>query len=252
MNTNAIFQDPWPVRHFDQLASTNELAGQVANEGDLGPCWLHASQQTKGRGRLGRNWASPLGNLYATALFPFTGPVKDAPLVCFLAGLALTDAIIALQPDLAGVVKLKWPNDVLAKDRKLAGILVELGAHQGVSWLAVGIGVNLAVAPENAGQPAIALGELAKERDLNPTSFLARLDNALRNRISHFLDHGFSAARQDWLARTAHAGRTLSFTLNGHTETGEFLDLGEDGALVIRDPTGKPHHVRAGDVGLIG
>lgn len=249
----SIFETEWPTRRFDTLDSTNAYAVKLADGGENGPCWIHAESQTAGRGRLGRSWSSPVGNLYATALFPFAGSMSEAPLVCFLAGLAVIDAISDLHPSIMNRIRLKWPNDVVVADKKLAGILIETGSHKGSSWMAVGLGVNLDSAPTSIDRPTIALADLVEDNwTTNPAEFLAVLDSTFRRRLATFAKHGFSSAREDWLQRTTHKGRRLSYVDNGKTLEGDFLDLGEDGALVVRGHDGQAHHVRAGDVGLIG
>src|SRR5262245_22037504 len=94
-----LFTQAWPVVRFDEIDSTNEEARRRAQAGDIGPCWLTAKVQTAGRGRLGRQWDSPAGNLFATALFPYPRTPAEAALACFSAGLAVIDAAGAVGVD---------------------------------------------------------------------------------------------------------------------------------------------------------
>ena len=98
----AALAQPWPALWFDKIDSTNEEGRRRAEAGDFGPCWIAARRQTAGRGRRGRDWASPTGNLYTTALFPFDRSPEDAALLCFSAGLAVVDAIGAVGADTSG------------------------------------------------------------------------------------------------------------------------------------------------------
>lgn len=109
----------------DTLASTNTEALTRARDGEGGPLWVTARQQTAGRGRRGNEWVSTPGNLYATLLVSEPAAPEDAPQLSFVAGLAACDAIVACAPDLHAGLALKWPNDVLHRMQKLAGILIE-------------------------------------------------------------------------------------------------------------------------------
>ena len=131
-----------PVRqiHYDVVGSTNAEALVRARAGDLGPLWITARVQTAGRGRRGRTWTSPSGNLYATLLLGDPGPAAVAPQLSFVAALAVHDAIVAAAGQHALSLMLKWPNDVLCNDAKLAGILIE-GEGRPLA-VAIGIGVN--------------------------------------------------------------------------------------------------------------
>ncbi len=114
----------WPrglgLRRYETLDSTNEEARRVAKTGQRGPLWIVSREQTAGRGRRGRVWISESGNLFATLLMPVTTSLSAQ--LGFVAGLAATDAIIARAP--SAEVKLKWPNDVLLNEKKVAGILL--------------------------------------------------------------------------------------------------------------------------------
>lgn len=113
----------------------------------VGPLWITAARQSKARGRRGRAWSTPLGALAATLLLHPQETAEIAALRSFVAALALADAFEALGVP-RGAIGLKWPNDVLLYDSKVAGILLESsGAGRGLSHLAIGIGVNLTGEP---------------------------------------------------------------------------------------------------------
>jgi BirA family biotin operon repressor/biotin-[acetyl-CoA-carboxylase] ligase len=140
------FSRAWPVVRFDEIDSTNEEARRRVVSGDAGPAWLVARSQTAGRGRLGRQWDSPEGNLFATALLSYPGTPVQAALASFAAGLAVIDAAKMVGAETVALT-LKWPNDVLADGAKLAGILIETGSSGGGLWMAAGFGVNVTSAP---------------------------------------------------------------------------------------------------------
>jgi BirA family biotin operon repressor/biotin-[acetyl-CoA-carboxylase] ligase len=154
-----LLSQAWPITRFGEIDSTNEEARRRASDGDAGPCWLTTEVQTAGRGRLGRAWSSPKGNLFATALLPYPRPPAEAALACFSAGLAVLDAARSCGVD-AEQAKLKWPNDVLVGPAKLCGILIETGQINGSLWMAAGFGVNVEVAPERPDRPTKCLADL--------------------------------------------------------------------------------------------
>jgi BirA family biotin operon repressor/biotin-[acetyl-CoA-carboxylase] ligase len=241
----------WPIVRFDEIDSTNEEGRRRSAAGDLGPCWLTARTQTAGRGRLGRDWDSPTGNLFATALFEFPKPLTEAALVCFSAGLAVLDAAQALGVD-AEALRLKWPNDVLAGDAKLAGILIETGQAQGRLWMAAGFGINVATAPRRPDRPTACLSEMPGGQGKTAGETLAALDIAFRARLSSLLSAGFSETRADWLKHAAHMGRRVELNpISGRIE-GVMEGLAEDGALILRLADGSTTHVRAGEISLLG
>jgi BirA family biotin operon repressor/biotin-[acetyl-CoA-carboxylase] ligase len=241
------FPSAWPVHLFASIDSTNEEARRRATAGDLGPCWLLARVQTAGRGRLGRQWDSPEGNLYATALFAFPRPPAEAALASYSAGLAVHDAAKAAGVNATGL-KLKWPNDVLAGEAKLAGILVETGAIHGKLWMAAGFGVNIAHAPRRPDRPTACLRQVPGGQGVTSDQILTALDIAFRSRLASLLSEGFGPTRDAWLARAAHLNARV--TVSGIT--GLLKGLADDGALVLETEEGTPAHIRAGEISLLG
>jgi BirA family biotin operon repressor/biotin-[acetyl-CoA-carboxylase] ligase len=247
----SLFDQPWPVRRFDSLDSTNEEARRLAAGGDRGPVWLVAVRQTAGRGRQGRVWDSPTGNLFATAYFPFGYPLAQAGLVSFSAGLALLDAVRMLGAE-TSALRLKWPNDILAGAAKLSGILVETVSQPGGGMnLAVGIGVNVETAPEVPGRETCRVRDLPGCASATAADVLSRLDIGLRSRLRRLTTEGFASTRADWLAVSAHIGQRVETRTNTGVLSGVMRGLGEDGALVLETDDGEVL-VRAGDVSLVG
>ncbi len=145
-----------PIHLLDEIDSTNAEARRRAEAGDAASQWIVARRQTAGRGRRGREWNSDTGNLFATLLTVTHRPAIEAAQVTFVAALAVADLLDAFATP--GAVSIKWPNDVMLDRTKASGILIESGAQaSGALWLAVGIGVNLAHAPEGTERPATSL-----------------------------------------------------------------------------------------------
>lgn len=237
---------PWPEgvgRHLiDTVDSTNAHAFRMAPQ-QAGPCWFLAGEQTAGRGRRARAWASPRGNFHATLLLHPTEPAAAVALRSFAAALALRDAFVALT-GLPGAFALKWPNDVLLNGGKVAGILLEsAGAGQGVAQLAIGIGVNLIAAPEasqvepGALPPVSLLGETGLR--VTPEAFLNALAPAYAAWEQTFTQHGFAPLRRAWLDHAARLGQPIRARTGTETREGIFEAIDETGALILRQSHGS-------------
>lgn len=236
--------------NFPTIDSTNAEAARQRAAGEYGPVWICAKQQTAGRGRSGRAWSSPEGNLSATFLFPFLGTSGEAPRLGFAAALAVADTVAEHAPGLR--LRLKWPNDVLLEDKKISGILLEgLGANpDGTQAVAIGIGINLAThpAPSDTRWPAtsvVAETSVVPGRD----AALDLLDLRLVHWIERLSSEGFPAILAAWKARAAHLGREITVQTAEGPRNGRFADLDADGALVLETGRGRETFA-AGDVSL--
>lgn len=242
----------WPDGYdrivFDTIDSTNLEARRRLNTA-LGPCWFLAHAQTAGIGRRGREWSTQHGNFAATLLLPLTMPLNQAALQSFTAALALRDAFIAVGGSPADYT-LKWPNDVLLKGGKVAGILLET-MGKGPSHLCIGIGVNLAHAPSVTALEATAIlpKSLAGDAglDISAESFLNALAISFDTRQTQFHQGGFAAIRRDWLRYAVKLGeqitaRTVTEEINGRFET-----VDETGALVLHTSEG-PRQITAAEI----
>jgi len=226
--------------HLDRVDSTNLEAFRLFQGGESGPLWIWADEQTAGRGRLGRAWQSPPGNLYATFLWQSHAPQAAASQAGFVAALAVHDAVKALCPK--AQLRLKWPNDVLLDGGKLCGLLAEtLQASPLV--LAMGFGVNLAHAPAGLPYAAARLGA-----DVPPSVMLERLAEAFAARLSQWQEgRGFPSIREDWCARSVPVGTRMS--VDGRN--GQFAGLDASGALLFQETPNEVRTVHAGDVQLV-
>ncbi len=239
------------LRRFIEIDSTNEEARRLGDAGAEGPLWIVAERQTAGRGRRGRSWVSPPGNFMGTLLLrPRCGP-RQAGELSFVAAVAVFDAVEALLPPPARAgLRLKWPNDLLYDGRKLAGILLESSGVAGaeVTWLAIGIGINLAGHPEGVEFPATSLPAIGAP-PVAPDGALAALAAAFERWLAIWRGvQGFAAIREAWLARAAGLGEGLTVRLAQETFDGVFEGLAPDGALLLRLADGSLRQVSAGDV----
>lgn len=253
------------LESFASVGSTNALALERARAGDAGRLWLVSKRQEAGKGRRGRAWETPEGNLAATLLLSGLTDLKAAASLGFVAGLALGEALdavvpagrVAIAPDGAdlhrrqggcGRFELKWPNDVLAGGAKLAGILLESESLPAGGYaVAVGIGVNVVAHPDGLPYPATSLAALGSAADAE-TLFLALSDAWVDVAALWAGGRGLAAIRDRWLKRAAGLGCEVAVRLDGSVLRGVFETIDAECRFVIRDADGRSHAIAAGDV----
>jgi BirA family biotin operon repressor/biotin-[acetyl-CoA-carboxylase] ligase len=236
------------LQTHDRLASTNDEALRLAEAGAPAGLVVTAAEQTRGRGRHGRIWASPPGNLYASVLLRPDCAMAVAAQLSLVAGLALGEALVRLGPaDLD--LQLKWPNDVLIGGAKAAGILIEgtSDAAGRAAWVIVGSGVNIVSCPDGMPYPATCL---AREgfATLPPLAVLEAYLFELDHWLGRWREAGFGAVRRAWLARGFGLGGEIQLRLAGDELKGRFLDLTDTGALLVEQAGGRRREIAAGDV----
>src|SRR6185312_6560478 len=235
------------VRHmnYETLGSTNAEALALARAGECGPLWISARTQSAGRGRRGSHWVSPAGNLHATLLLSEPSQPAHAPQLSFVAALAVHDAVAATAPQLGPDLKVKWPNDLLVQNAKVAGILVE-GESNPRFAVVIGIGVNCALHPDNTDYPAVDLAGLGAL--VVPDALLQELAEAMQKRLAQWKGGlGFSATRADWLKRAAGLGEILRVRLPERELYGRFQGLDDAGRLLL-EQAGTVTPITAGEV----
>ena len=195
------------------LESTSTLLKQRAEAGAAEGLAIQALRQSAGRGRQGRGWDSPAGNLYISVLLRPAVPLREAPQWSFVAAVALAETLKPLLPKAARPM-LKWPNDLLLDGAKAAGILVETGvaANHELDWICIGIGVNIATKP--------SLPDRA-------TACLAAHWHNLR------LAQGFAPIRDAWLRHAPAMGAPVSVKRDGALIEGRFAGLSPEGGLLL-------------------
>lgn len=235
---------------LETVDSTNAYAMRIAQE-ISGPTWILAHEQTAGRGRQGRAWRDPKGNLAVSlVLFPDETPDRFA-LRSFVTSLALYRACAALTGQ-GDKFALKWPNDVLLEGRKMAGILLETTPLAGGKMaLIIGIGVNLAHAPDTATLETRALAPVsvqeATEHLIAPETFLNQLAEDYETLERQFQTEGFAPIRAAWLTHAAKLGKVIT-ARTGKTETiGLFDTIDETGHLVLQTSDGAKR-ISAADI----
>ncbi len=229
------------LHRHDLIGSTNDEALRLAREGAPDGTVVVARQQSAGRGRQGRVWISPPGNLYVsflirTARFPGLVPSCVSE-IGFVAALAVADTLDTI---IAGS-RLKWPNDVLLAGAKIAGILTEMTGDA----IVIGIGINVAHSPPDMPYPVVSaasLGAVATADDA-----LATLTDRLERRLTAWGAYGFGPVREAWLQRGPTLGQSLTARMGSSTVTGGYAGLAEDGALLLTTADGT-RRIVAGEV----
>jgi BirA family biotin operon repressor/biotin-[acetyl-CoA-carboxylase] ligase len=245
---------------FDSVGSTSTEAAKAAQAGDSGDVWFCALQQTAGRGRRGRAWQSPHGNLAASLLVvPDVDPSVAATLG-FVAGVSLNQALASIVPAATlktgidgadtsnGRIALKWPNDVLADGAKLAGILLE--AHKrpdGAMAIVVGIGVNVVEAPEGLPYPATSLRSLGL--DTSAETVFGALSDAWVDAVELWdRGRGVTEVLELWRRSAAGMGAEVAVNRDGDIVRGIFETIDEGGRLIVRANDNSRIAITAGDV----
>jgi BirA family transcriptional regulator, biotin operon repressor / biotin---[acetyl-CoA-carboxylase] ligase len=233
--------------HFAMIGSTNDEAKALARAGAADGTLVWADEQTAGRGRRGRLWLSPPGNLYLSLVQRPGGTAAHAAQLGFVAALGLGDALLALTgPALR--LSYKWPNDLLAGSKKLAGILLEseTSAGEPVDFVVIGAGTNLASKPEGIEFPATSLAEQGFPK-VTPARLLEAFARHFAEWSQRWRIDGFAPVRAAWLARASGVGQDIRVRLERSTVTGRFHDLDQDGALLLDGVEGR-RRIAAGEV----
>ncbi len=238
-----------PVRFVRQTGSTNADVAAAARDGAPEGLVIHAGEQTGGRGRLAREWVSPPGSSLSVSVLlrPDEVPVSRWTWLPLLVGVAVTDAVRAS----AGVAaKLKWPNDVLVDDAKLAGILVERVETVSGHAVVAGIGLNVSVPAADLPGGAVSLHAVSAARPTREDVLQAVLDELAAGYLRWREAEGSAEA---WLAaaytdRCVTLGQHVRVSLPGtRTVVGRAVAIDEDGRLVVDGSEGRTA-VGAGDV----
>jgi len=230
----------------DRVGSTSDEAKAMAAAGAPHGTLVWALEQTAGRGRLDRQWQSPRGNLYTSCILrPDVAPARAAELG-FVAALAMAETVRVVLPA-AVPVALKWPNDVLVDGGKVAGILIEAqsGPKGTVDWLVLGMGINIVRAPDNTPYRAVALQPLGAVAEA--ALVLELLYGALAERLDDWQCHGFAGIRTRWLDLARGLGEGIEVRQGDAIVAGRFVDLDQDGALVLETAQGH-RRITTGDV----
>ena len=233
------------IRWHDSLPSTNDVALRLAEVGVPEGTVIVAEEQTAGRGRRGRAWASPRGGIWLSVILRPGIPVERVPLIALSAAVATARAI----REATGLpARVKWPNDVLVDGKKIVGILAEAGA--GGEWVVVGIGINanipLDALPQATGYPATSLQALGHPVDQD--ALITLVLRELEDGYDLLRSGGFRATLRRWREMADTLGRPVRVEMPDTAIEGIAQDIDETGALLVRLDGGSVRRVVAGDL----
>lgn len=229
-----------PCYAFEEVTSTMDVAHQLARQGDPEGTCVWAGRQRQGRGRLGRTWESPEGGAYLSLILRPARPPQEIPQLSLVAGLSAAEAIrevTGLSPS------IRWPNDLLLEERKVAGILIE--AKDGAAVL--GVGINVTTHPDALPETATSLAACGAACD--PYDLAARLCRRLEGWYDGWRANGFAPIREALRPWLSHFGEVVRVTLGtDHEVEGQALDVDEAGRLLLRLESGAIRPCEVGEV----
>jgi len=233
---------------FDEIDSTNDEARRLVEEGVAGDFIVWSKKQLKGKGRYGRQWISPEGNLYLSILLAQPIESSLAAQLSFVTAVAAGEALSSIVG--ADRIGYKWPNDVLLNGKKLAGILLEsqsVASSTVLDFLVIGIGINIKNFPEGTDYPATSMQAEGAVSIIN--------DQMLDIFMQHFCywrkqwqERGFELIREMWLERAINRGQVITVNTPNERLSGVFETLQADGSLELKLAGGQVCKIASGEV----
>ncbi len=241
------------IEYLSEVDSTNLKAKNLAEGGAPEGTLVVTEKQTKGRGRRGRSWFSSEGEgIYATLILRPAMSPGGVPRITLMTAVAVAEALLSLFPlD----IKIKWPNDIIVKGRKLAGILTEISTEMdAVNYIVVGLGLNvntpLSSFPEELKYKATSIlietGKISSRARL----FRAFLEH-FEKYYEIFMNNDFASIMKRWRELSGIFGQKIVVDVIGQKHMGKVLDIDDDGVLILKDDKGKIHRIFSGDVSLV-
>jgi BirA family biotin operon repressor/biotin-[acetyl-CoA-carboxylase] ligase len=239
------------VQLFTTLASTNTSAMELASTGAVEGTVVVAETQTGGKGRLGRKWISPKGNLYLSIILRPNIPIYKAPLITLMGAVAAASAIKKICGLEAGI---KWPNDIFISGKKVGGLLTEMSAEQDrIRHIVLGIGVDVNMMldelPPDIRRLTTTLSTEAGAA-INRTAFLRQLLKDLDHWYQQFLSKDTDVLAE-WERLNVTTGRRVTVSGAGETFEGQAEGIDVEGRLLVRQDDGMLRMVAAGDVTIV-
>jgi BirA family biotin operon repressor/biotin-[acetyl-CoA-carboxylase] ligase len=223
----------WPVLVFDSIDSTNAEALRAIERGQAAPFLVLAERQTAGRGRRGRKWASPFAeNIYYSLVLRIEGGMRQLEGLSLVVGLAVMQALRELGIPAAG---LKWPNDVLVGQKKIAGILLELvGDPADVCHVVLGVGINVNMQMTDEVDQQWTSMRLESGKAFDRNHLVAVMGEKLQAYLNRHQIGGFSAIQAEWEQNHLWQGRAVSLIAGVNQIDGEVLGIDSQGALRLK------------------
>ncbi|WEG14975.1 biotin--[acetyl-CoA-carboxylase] ligase [Pullulanibacillus sp. KACC 23026] len=237
----------------ESIPSTQKLAHYLAEDKAVHGTVILAEEQTGGRGRLGRTWHSPKGTgIWMSLILRPDLPIHKTPQLTLLAAVCVARAV---QKVTGVTLEIKWPNDLLYKERKLVGILTELQAEEGtVKSVIIGIGMNVNTTrdqvPEDIASIATSLKQILGHSVSRP-ALVAAILNELESLYTVYIEEGFHVIKLLWESYAISHGRLMyARTVKGTVIKGMSKGITDDGILLLEDEEGNTHHIYSADIDL--
>ena len=220
----------WPIHILDTIDSTNAEALRLIDAGQAAPFLVLAEQQTAGRGRRGRKWVSPFAqNVYYSLVLRIEGGLRQLEGLSLVVGLAVMQA---LRESGVQSAALKWPNDVLVADKKIAGILLELvGDPADICHVVIGVGINVNMQKAEEVDQQWTSVRLETGSAVDRNHLVAQLGMQLQSYLGRHKESGFAALQGEWEQNHLWQGRAVSLIAGAHQIDGEVLGVDRQGAL---------------------
>ena len=238
---------------YSTLHSTMDEAHRLAQAGAPSGTLVLAETQTKGRGRLGKSWASFPGNVHASCVLRTPLSYEKLTWLSFTVAVAAGHALLPFLKD-ADLLEYKWPNDILLANKKIGGLLIESGPpssnEQKPSWVVIGLGMNIRGAPKNLDMPATSLCD--EGVDISREDFLSFFCTEFQSLLALIEEEGFETVRLMWLSRAWGMGRVLSVEVTpGVSHQGVAHGITPQGALLLKKESGEKIAIPTGYVSFL-
>jgi BirA family biotin operon repressor/biotin-[acetyl-CoA-carboxylase] ligase len=236
------------IAYFSELDSTNRKAKELAVEGAPEGTLVVAEQQTKGRGRLRRNWHSPFQEgIYASLILRPKLPPAEAPKITLATGVSVAETLLAITPVKPAI---KWPNDILVNGRKICGILTETSTEMdAIDFVVVGVGINVnnRKFPDDLREIATSV-YLETGRTFDRVTLMQEFLRQFERSYSLFLRSGFESIGKRWRELAMLLGKEVTVRMIDRTCRGRVMELDRDGALLIKSENGELERIYSGDI----
>ncbi|MCP4680775.1 MAG: biotin--[acetyl-CoA-carboxylase] ligase [Desulfobacterales bacterium] len=264
-SSNLLFADDIPggldtkvfgkkgIHYFREIGSTNTKAKDLAASGAPEGTIIIAEQQTEGRGRRGRVWFSPPGKgIYISLILRPEMPPSEAPTMTLMTAIAVAEALISL---VKLEVSIKWPNDILVRGKKIAGILTEISTEMdSIDFIIVGLGMNVNIPFESFPKE---INDIVTSILIETGKHFSRIE--LIRAYLHFHEKyykifqksGYEPIIERWKGLSDMIGQHLMVNVLGKEYSGEVIDMDNDGALILKDNQGGLHRIFSGDVTIL-
>lgn len=243
---------PWLQKYnlliFDEIDSTNSEAIRLVKANISGNFVIWATKQTAGRGRYGRQWQSDQGNLYTSVILDNNIPITKQPQVSFITALALYDAINSVTKKSSQDLKtfVKWPNDILINDKKVAGILLESITIHKRNYLIIGVGVNISSNPTNVNYPTTSI--LSENLETETSNLLSVFMGFFDKYLMQWNKTGFVSIRKQWLKRAYKINDIVTINDGSSRISGVFNDIDLNGNIRLKTAGGQIFTLSLGEV----